>query len=133
MPLHTCAECGLTHDHAGEYVPPVSDAVRIAELETHRDIEVARLGRAEERDYNETRVEVAEIEAAAEVETAAVQAEVIAEVIAAEGEASIEESAEGGAEPVIVEAIEPETPAEEPPPVIDTEPEPPAKKNVWWG
>lgn len=129
MDLHACPDCGLTHAAAGER--PVSDAVRIAELETHRDVEVARLARSQEAHYDETRVEVAEIEADGQVATA----EALAPAIAAAGDSDPEPEpvpvvVEGGGDPD--PEPEPELPDVAPPPLIDEAPEPPAKPSGMW-
>lgn len=131
MPLHTCADCGLVHDHTGEYQPPVNDDVRIAEINAHRDIEVAKLQARESREANETIVEVAEVQADAEVAAAEVTAEVVGELIAAEGEAELEQAGDGTPEVVIVDPpADPEPDVAPPPEGQHAEPAP-AKKSMW--
>jgi hypothetical protein len=129
MALHQCADCGLTHDHPGEG-GPVNPEVEIARIQADRDVKVAQLQHRDELAYNETRVEVAGIEADAQVDTAAVQAEAIAEIVAAEGEADVEQT-DTGPEPVIVEAA-PEPGPDAPPPPESPMPSPsPGKKSLW--
>lgn len=82
MAVHSCTECGLVHD-ALVAEERESDEVRIARINADRDIAVARYAARQEADWNETRVEVAKIEAKADVETAEVQAEVIGAAIEA--------------------------------------------------
>jgi hypothetical protein len=59
----------------------VNAEVEIARINAERDIEVAKIGARQDRDWNETRVEVAGIEAEAEVGAAEATAEVVAAVI----------------------------------------------------
>ena len=82
MAVHSCAECGLVHDAiVAEEREPVE--VTIARINAERDIAVARANVRQEEAYNETRVEVAKIEAKAEVEAAVVEGEVIAAALEA--------------------------------------------------
>jgi uncharacterized Zn finger protein len=82
MAVHSCAECGLVHDAlVAEEREPVE--VTIARINADRDIQVARAAARSEADYNDTRIEVARIEAKAEVQAAEVEGEVIAAAIEA--------------------------------------------------
>jgi hypothetical protein len=127
MDMHACETCGLQHAATGERAE--SDAVAIARIETQRDIEVARLQGRQERDWNETRVEVAEIEGAAEVATAEATAEVIGEVIAAEAGAEAEPPAEDPAPVVVTGPAEPEE--ELAPPETAPKESTPKKSSFW--
>jgi hypothetical protein len=72
MTTHDCPECGLTHsipEHGD------SEAVRIATINAKRDIEVARLQRAETRLETETALEQTEIITEGETEVAVIEAE----------------------------------------------------------
>lgn len=115
MDMHNCPECGLVHSAAGER--PESDEVKIARLQAERDIEVARVAARTERDYNDTREEVAKIEADADV----AQAEALAEAVADE----ITGDPEPPAEPLPIVLEEPEA-EPEPEPEPDVPPPPPA-------
>jgi hypothetical protein len=82
-----CPYCGHETEQIIPVAAPVADAidreVEIARINAERDVKVAQISARGERDWNETRVEVAEIEADAEVEAAAVEAEIISEAIEA--------------------------------------------------
>lgn len=82
MAVHSCPDCGLVHDAiVAEEREPVE--VTIARINADRDIAVARSGARQEEGWNESRVEVAKIEAKAEVEAAAIEGEVIAAALEA--------------------------------------------------
>lgn len=82
--MRYCEHCGTPHECEAE--PGRADpAVEIARINADRDIAVARLSARQDKDWNDTRVEVAGIEAAAAVEAAAVEAEVIGDAIEASG------------------------------------------------
>ena len=82
MAVHSCTECGLVHDAiVAEEREPVE--VTVARINAERDIAVARAAARQEADYNDTRVEVAKIEAKADVESAVVEGEVIAAALEA--------------------------------------------------
>ena len=125
-----CADCGAGHECDAQDSDRTSDAVRIAELETRRDIEIARLQARADRAQAEADQEIAETFADAEVEAAAVSAEVTAAAIDAAG---IEEPA-----PVIIDAAPP-PPADEgdgeelPPAEGSPAPEPARKRSVGLG
>ena len=89
---HHCSACGELHGGDRE-----SDEVRIAKIQADRDIAVARMSRADSREYNESHeaiarteaaaaVEVAEIEAIADVAESSVKADVLEEIVAPEPE-----------------------------------------------
>jgi hypothetical protein len=82
MAVHTCTDCGLIHDAlvADEREPMEVTLRRLAKEEA---IEVAKINARVDREYNETRIEVAEIETEAMVEAAVVEGEVIAAAIEA--------------------------------------------------
>jgi hypothetical protein len=82
MAAHTCETCGLLHDAPVTEAPEAVE-VTIARIQADRDIAVARYAARQDADYNETRVEVAKIEAKADVESAAIEGEVIAAAIEA--------------------------------------------------
>lgn len=94
-----CPHCGNETEQVIA-IAPVADTVdrevEIARINAERDIEVAKIAARQDRDWNETRVEVAEVEAAAEVASAEATAEVIAAVI--EGDAAPDP------EPIIIDA-----------------------------
>lgn len=82
MAVHNCADCGLVHDAiVAEEREPVE--VTIARINADRDIAVARSAARQDESWNETRVEVAKIEAVADVEAAAIEGEVIAAALEA--------------------------------------------------
>jgi hypothetical protein len=110
-----CADCGAGHECDAQDSDRTSDAVRIAELETRRDIEIARLQARADRAQAEADQEIAETFADAEVEAAAVEAEVVGAAIEAAG---IEEAA-----PVVVD-VAPPPPADD---AADAEELPPAE------
>jgi hypothetical protein len=92
---HHCSACGEVHGGSGGD----SAEVRIAKIQADRDIEVARLQRAEMRQDIEATVAVAELGAETEVEVATVEAE--SGVVAAEAVA--EALAPPEPEPAVVE------------------------------
>lgn len=96
MSAHVCQECGLMHDAV---TPQESEAVTLARIAKEQAIEVAKIQAKQERDWNETRVEVAAIEGEAEVGAAEAQAEVIGAVLATDDEPAADEP-----EPIIIDA-----------------------------
>jgi hypothetical protein len=90
---HYCAACGEIHGGTGRE----SEEVKIAKINAERDIEVAKLQRAETRDYTEAATEQTEIAAQAEVAVAAV-----------EGAAAVEEAIVENE--VLEEIVNPEPP-----------------------
>lgn len=118
-----CPHCGSETElviAAATAADTVDREVEIERIRAERDIEVARINARQERDYNETRVEVAAIEAEAEVGAAEATAEVVAAAIAGPPEPETE------ADPIIIDA--PQLPAgddldgqgdDEPPPADD--------------
>lgn len=78
-----CPECGADH-HAGEREEAaVADReLEIARVNAKRDVEIARITAGQDRDWNETKVEVAAIEAEAGVEAAEAVADALADVVA---------------------------------------------------
>lgn len=118
---HYCTGCGDMHGGEVRESPEVA----IARIEADRAVKVARITAHQDENWNETRVEVAGIEGAAEVASAEATAEVVGEIIAAGSGAGDEE------EPaVVVEAPPAETPEEEPSiePKDESSGEPPAPK-----
>lgn len=75
MAAHICVDCGLLHDMPA--APEESDEVKIARINREADVRIAQMSARQDRDWNETRVEVAEIEAEAQVETAVAEAAII--------------------------------------------------------
>jgi hypothetical protein len=131
-----CQHCGNTVDQllpAVAAAETVSAEVEIARINAERDVEVAKIAARQDRDWNETRVEVAEIEAVAEVAAAEAEAEVIGEIIAAESGA---ETAGETGEPIVVQVPDAE-PQEEPvtgePPVVDVSAPREKKSGGYWG
>lgn len=98
-----CPHCGNETDLvipvAAAVAVGLADEVRIAEINAARDIELAKLARRQDADWNETRVEVAAIEADAEVAAAEATAEVVAAVIAGPDDQGDDDPA-----PIVVEA-----------------------------
>jgi hypothetical protein len=101
-----CPNCGSEV----EQLPPalavaetVNADVEIARIQAERDIEVAKIGARQDKDWNETRVEVAAIESEAMVGAAEAEAEVIGEIIAAETGTE-----EEGDPPAVILTAEPE-------------------------
>jgi hypothetical protein len=127
MAAHICQDCGLLHDMPT--APEESDAVKIARIEAESARELARISARQDKDWNETRVEVAEIEADAEVEAAVAEAELLG--------AAIEGGIEEQPEPVIIdapEAVAEEEPEDAPPPAVEgSEPPAPARKTIGLG
>lgn len=126
MAVHTCEGCGLVHDAIiAEEREPVE--VTIARINAERDIAVARANVRQEETYNGTRVEIAKIEAKAEVEAAAIEGEVIAAAL---------EASDVDAEPVEIVAPDivttVDTDIEQAPPETDGSPVPdePKKKGL---
>jgi hypothetical protein len=124
MAVHSCAECGLVHDAiVAEEREPVE--VTIARINADRDIAVARASVRQEEAYNETRVEVAKIEAKADVEAAVVEGEVIAAAL---------EASDVEAEPIeivapdLVTDVDIDNELEAAPPETDGSPVPEASK-----
>lgn len=118
-----CPECGVDHHADDREVQAAADReVEIARIHAERDIKVAQISARDSRDWNETRVEVAAIEAEAEVESAAAEATVIATILDNDSDSGQEQ------EPVIFDAPPAELPELDPtddaapPPVEDHEP-----------
>jgi hypothetical protein len=113
MAAHVCPECQLLHDAV---TPQESEAVTLARIAKEQAVEVAKIQARQERDWNETRVEVAAIEGEAEVGAAAAEAEVIAAVLTAD-DTPAEEPAP---DPIVIDApaVEEEI-AEDAPPEND--------------
>ena|SRR5579862_6014138 len=132
MELHACETCGLQHAHPGELpAQPESPEVAIARINAERDVKVAQLQRAGEREWNEARVEVAEVEAEAEVASAEATAEIVGEVLAADAaEAEVAPDEDGDPEVVVVDQ-DPEPDVEPPPEDHDSGPREPKKKSLW--
>lgn len=125
MAAHGCPECGLLHD-----MPDHGEsAVRIARINADRDIEVARLARAEARHEIDAGVEQTEIAADAAVEQTEIEAAAIVEV-----GMPPEPEPEPEPEPVIIAAAAPEEPEEDvaAPPEVE-HPKPEQNKGYWAG
>ena len=121
---HYCSACGEIHGgHSGE-----TEAIKIAKINADRDVEVARLARAEARQEIDAGVEETKIEAEAAVDAAVVEAQVLEELATPEPVAVA-----GAPEPeVISEEPEAEPEPETPP---ETEPVPSGSKGggMWAG
>lgn len=129
-----CPHCGGEVEHVPEVAAvaeTVTAKVEIARIQAERDVQVARIQAKQDKDWNDTRVEVAEVEAEAEVAAAEATAEIIGEVIAAEG-GDVDTEPENDPVPVVVSA-EPEQDdgAELAPPETGSHDSGPAKKPVW--
>jgi hypothetical protein len=127
--MRYCEHCGNGHECAvADREPAESDEVKIARINREADVKIAQLGARTERDWNETRVEVAEVEAEAEVAAAVAEAEVIG--------AAIEAGIEPEPEPVIIdapEAIADDEPDDAPPEAEGSEPPPAKRKTIGLG
>jgi hypothetical protein len=127
--MRYCTDCGNGHDCTAESRESAeSDEVKIARINRDADVAIAKLGARTERDWNETRVEVAEIEADAAVEAAAAEAEVVG--------AAIEAGIEPQPEPVIIDAptaIADDQADDAPPPTEGSEPPAPKAKAAGLG
>jgi len=75
MAAHICQDCGLLHDMPAP--PEESDEVKIARINREADYKIAQLSARQDREWNEARTEIAEIEADAQVESAVAEAEII--------------------------------------------------------
>ena len=113
--------------------PQESEAVTLARIAKEQAIEVAKIQAKQERDWNETRTEVAVIESGAMVEAAEAQAEVVGAVLAADdGQAD-----EGEPEPIVIDApaVAEQVDEETLPPADDThsptEPRKPRGLGMW--
>lgn len=126
--MRYCPDCGTGHDCEGERPAGTSDAVRIAEIERDRDIALAKLSARQDKDWNETRIEVAGIEAEAEVEAAVAEAEVVGAAI----EAGVVDSEP---EPIVIDAPPPadDAPDDAPPEVEGSAPPEPKRKAAGLG
>lgn len=128
-----CPHCGNETEQFIAIAPPVADPVdrevEIARINAERDIKVAEIAARQDRNWNETRVEVAGIEAVAEVESAEATAEVIGEVLA------IEAGPDAPAEPVIIDAPQAiaEDEPEDAPPETEGSPPPAVKSKIGLG
>ena len=112
-----CPHCGAETENIIPVAPAVTETVNaeveIARIQAARDVEVAKIQARQDKDWNETRVEVAEVEAAAEVASAEATAEVVAAVIDANGD-------EPPAEPAVIDvtgAMVEDAPEDAPPEV----------------
>lgn len=128
--MRYCPECGTGHDctvTAGEGVE--SDEVKIARINADSAEALAKIAARQDRDWNQTRTEVAEIEADAMVEAAEVEGEVIA--------AAIEGSDLPAPDPVEIIAPElvntTEVDNEDAPPELEGSPVPPPEKKTGLG
>jgi hypothetical protein len=126
--MRYCPDCGTSHDCEGETGGRTDPAVEIARINADRDVAVAKLGARTERDWNETMVEVAEVEGEAQVAAAVAEAEVVG--------AAIEAGIEPAPQPVIIDAPEQvldDAPDDAPPEVEGSEPPEPKRKTVGLG
>jgi hypothetical protein len=122
---HHCSACGDMHGGEHRENPEVA----IARIQAERDVKVAELQRGEFDKTEleaETEIAVAEIEAAADVEEAAVKADVLEEILTPEPEP----------EPVVIvddtSGSPADMPADDEPPEIDTAPAATKASNPWW-
>jgi hypothetical protein len=125
-----CAECGV--EHCVDAPQLTAAEVRIAEINANRDIEVARLAKAETTIRTEGYVAETEIEADAQVDEAVVKAEVVGEVL----DQVLEPDPEP--EPVVVVSDESgggggeELPSAEPPEAEPAAAVSSGPSNPWW-
>lgn len=125
-----CPDCGVEHCVDAKEVTTAE--VEIARINKERDIELAKLSKAEQVVRTEGYVAETEIQAEAQVEEAVVRAEVVGEVL--------DEilAPEPEPEPVVVVddqsggAPADEMPAGEPPEAISTPPVSSGSSNPWW-
>jgi len=73
--IHTCTECGLVHDTT--VAPPESPDVAIARIQAASAEAIAKINARSDREWNESREVVAEIEAEADVASATAEAEIV--------------------------------------------------------
>lgn len=129
-----CPHCGAQTELVIPVAPPAAEAVsaevRIAEINAARDIELAKLAARQDRDWNETRIEVAQIEAEAEVGAAEAEAEVIAAVLTAD-----DQEPEPEPEPIVIDApaVAEDEVIQDAPPASDAPAPEPAKKSLGLG
>lgn len=124
MTLQYCQNCGNSHECiGGSDSGGDSEAVTLAKLESKTRIELARIEAGKDRDWNETCLEEAGIEANAVVEAAAIEAAVIGEAIESAGVSE--------PDPVVIDVPgqpDPEPDVEELPPVEGSPVPTPARK-----
>lgn len=126
--IHSCPDCGLVHDHVQP--PAESPEVAIARIQAASAEAIAKINARSDRDWNESREAVAEIEAGAQVDAAEAEAAVIGAAI----EAGV--VSEESAEPVLIDVPEPEPeadPEELPPAEGSPVPAPSGKKSIGLG
>jgi hypothetical protein len=100
-----------------------SPEVAIARIQAQSALDIAKIQARQDRDWNETRLEVAEVEAGAEVAAAEATAEVVAAVLDSDDQAP-----EPAPNPIVVDApeISDEEIVEDAPPPADEAPAPSA-------
>lgn len=119
---HYCSACGEIHGgHSGE-----TEGVKIAKINAERDIEVARLARAEARQEIEADVTEAKIEAEIATDAAVIEAEVLGELITPAPAA-----AAPAPEPEIIETEPEPEPEPEPPPEAEPQPSESGGGGMW--
>lgn len=126
--MRYCPDCGTGHDCEVEPGTRTDPQVEIARINADRDVAVAKLSARQDKDWNETRVEVAEVEAAAQVESAVAEAEIVG--------AALESGIEEQPKPVIIDAptaIGGAEPDDAPPPAEGSAPPEPKKKAAGLG
>lgn len=113
MTAHVCQDCGLMHDAVVAASEPVE--VTLARIAKEQAVEVAKIQARQERDWNETRVEVAAIETEATVAAAGVEGELIAAAVAGDPEPEADPA------PIVIDAPTAEVDEEmdDAPPVAD--------------
>ena len=127
-----CPHCGNETDQLIAALNPVKEEVsaevEIARINAERDVKVAQLAARGDKDWNETQVEVAEIEADAGMVEAETKAELLDEIMAPEPDP----------EPVVVVSDETsdegpaDTMADSEPPEADPVSIPEKSGNPWW-
>lgn len=125
-----CQNCGSQVEQLPVIAPAaeaVSAEVEIARINAERDVKVAQINARQEKEWNETHVEIAGIEAEAEVASAEATAEVIGEVLAADSEPAEEPEPD----PVVVADVPEPEPDLSPPVAGQHESSPP--KSPGWG
>lgn len=124
MTLHSCPDCGLPHDSVATEERE-SDEYRLAKLESETRIKLAQIERSAVRQEVEAAVEVAEVQADAEVEAAVVGGEIVAAAL---------EASDVEAEPIeivapdMVNDIDIDNELEDAPPETEGSPVPEASK-----
>lgn len=123
-----CPDCGTGHDCESASSAAPNPEVEIARINAKRDVEVARLSAGQDRDWNETQTEIAEIEAVSGVAEAEAVAGALTDVLAPPDPEPMPE-----ADPIVITDPGPAEPDVAPPPAGDSAgiPKEPKSKPIW--